>query len=830
MARTDGLFYIRQSAYVSPVNDASIWLRGNDKYISFRSTAGASGYGIRDNDGVLQFKNSGGSWTNIGTGGGGGMSIGGTITGATVGSVLFVGASGVLQEDNANFFWDDTNNRLALGTNIADFRLDILGTDLGSSGIEMTRFSDNTFSPTIQSRKARGTSGTPVVVNAGDVLWRVQALGYDGTAYDNAGNISLLAHDVTGGVVTGAFQVQTANNSGTSVTGIYMDKNQKTGLGATPGSASGRLTLGGTVTSEGRGNLGAFLTINNGAPATATDTTASGTVSLANTAAIFGTTFATTNTVTYTNASTLFIGGAPVAGTNVTLTNTWALYVNSGESFFQGGLLSSGAVRTATVRATSSSGTVFQTNGASDVLHIGNGGGVNATAYGGWNFDAATANRVAVFGASKTLSSSSVTTTELGYVSGVTSSIQTQLNAKQGTLVSGTNIKTINGNSILGSGDLTISGGGSPGGVSGELQINSSGSFGGADVYRNTATIEIHQGTTAQNLDVFGTWATSGTDFEAARIRVATGSSSTKFAQLLATSGGTGAANMSIALTPLGTGAISAHVPDSTATGGNARGTTSTDWQRTRGAATQVASGDLATISGGSGNTASGQQATVAGGISNSATALRASVGGGSSNSANGTNATVAGGATNQASGQNSTVSGGGNNTASGNHSFVPGGQQATTRALVGARAYSSGQRSAQGDAQIIGQPVRRTTTAASATDLTADGNAVSSTNVMVMPNNSSAGFVAKVAARNATTVGSGYWEVRGTIERGANAASTALVGSVTVTSFGISASLGSPTITVVANTTQGGPVIQVTPANTDTTYWVADLELVQVA
>ena len=34
----------------------------------------------------------------------------------------------------------------------------------------------------------------------------------------------------------------------------------------------------------------------------------------------------------------------------------------------------------------------------------------------------------------------------------------TLLNAKQDTLVSGTNIKTVNGNSLLGSGDITISG------------------------------------------------------------------------------------------------------------------------------------------------------------------------------------------------------------------------------------------------------------------------------------------------------------------------------------------------------------------------------------
>ena len=62
---------------------------------------------------------------------------------------------------------------------------------------------------------------------------------------------------------------------------------------------------------------------------------------------------------------------------------------------------------------------------------------------------------------SKTLTSLSTATypslTELTYVKGVTSSIQTQLNGKQAALVSGTNIKTINGSSILGSGNLTIS-------------------------------------------------------------------------------------------------------------------------------------------------------------------------------------------------------------------------------------------------------------------------------------------------------------------------------------------------------------------------------------
>jgi hypothetical protein len=39
----------------------------------------------------------------------------GTTTQFTTGSVVFAGASGVYTQDNANLFWDDTNNRLGIG-------------------------------------------------------------------------------------------------------------------------------------------------------------------------------------------------------------------------------------------------------------------------------------------------------------------------------------------------------------------------------------------------------------------------------------------------------------------------------------------------------------------------------------------------------------------------------------------------------------------------------------------------------------------------------------------------------------------------------------------
>ena len=58
----------------------------------------------------------------------------------------------------------------------------------------------------------------------------------------------------------------------------------------------------------------------------------------------------------------------------------------------------------------------------------------------------------------------------------VSTSTQTALNAKQDTLVSGTNIKTINDLSILGSGNLTISGGGGiSDGDKGDITVSASG-------------------------------------------------------------------------------------------------------------------------------------------------------------------------------------------------------------------------------------------------------------------------------------------------------------------------------------------------------------------
>lgn len=103
-----------------------------------------------------------------------------------------------------------------------------------------------------------------------------------------------------------------------------------TGIGVFPTS---RLQLGGNISAVAWGT--AAISFRSGA-ASYTDTTSSGTVT-DNHINGFGTpTLLASNASVYTNASTVYIGGAPVASTNVTVTNPWALYVASGKTFLSG--------------------------------------------------------------------------------------------------------------------------------------------------------------------------------------------------------------------------------------------------------------------------------------------------------------------------------------------------------------------------------------------------------------------------------------------------------------------------------------------------------------
>lgn len=98
-----------------------------------------------------------------------------------------------------------------------------------------------------------------------------------------------------------------------------------------------KLFLGSSYSATQLGNsTGAFLTVNDNA--TFLDTTSTSTNNTAFWANFIGnTTIATTNaSVTFGTGATLYIDAPPQAGTNVTLTNPWSIYLNTGGSYFGG--------------------------------------------------------------------------------------------------------------------------------------------------------------------------------------------------------------------------------------------------------------------------------------------------------------------------------------------------------------------------------------------------------------------------------------------------------------------------------------------------------------
>jgi len=75
----------------------------------------------------------------------------GTATAFTAGSVVFAGASGVYSQDNANLFWDNTNDRLGIGTATPVSRLELKGTGFVAASVSgdstnetQLRFNTNT--------------------------------------------------------------------------------------------------------------------------------------------------------------------------------------------------------------------------------------------------------------------------------------------------------------------------------------------------------------------------------------------------------------------------------------------------------------------------------------------------------------------------------------------------------------------------------------------------------------------------------------------------------------------------------------------------------------
>lgn len=140
---------------------------------------------------------------------------------------------------------------------------------------------------------------------------------------------------------------------------------------------------------------------------------------------------------------------------------------------------------------------------------------------------------------------------------------------------------------------------------------------------------------------------------------------------------------------------------------------------------------------------------------------------------------------------------------------------------IYGKVSHAAGMFAALGDAQYGRIILRATTASASATVMTADLNAASTNNQIILPNDSTYFFTVTVVARRTDTDNeSAAWKFDGCIDRNTSAASTALVGVPVKTVIAEDSSLWDANVS--ADATNGGLSVSVTGEAGKAIKWVA--------
>ena len=239
-------------------------------------------------------------------------------------------------------------------------------------------------------------------------------------------------------------------------------------------------------------------------------------------------------------------------------------------------------------------------------------------------------------------------------------------------------------------------------------------------------------------------------------------------------------------------------------------------------------------------NVASGDYSVVCGGRSGTASGTGAFVGGGGffglqntyPNTASGTASAVVGGLRNTASGEGAFVGSGDNNIANANYSSIAGGNLGTARSIRGNAVFPACQypmSTTLGVSQAALVVLARQTTDATPTALASDTSAAGTTNQVILPNNSAYLFKATVISNVTGGGNTSGWKLEGVIKRGANAASTTIVGSVTTTLLAQDAGAATWAIAATADTTNGGLRITFTGQAATTIRTVCKVETTEV-
>lgn len=231
----------------------------------------------------------------------------------------------------------------------------------------------------------------------------------------------------------------------------------------------------------------------------------------------------------------------------------------------------------------------------------------------------------------------------------------------------------------------------------------------------------------------------------------------------------------------------------------------------------------------GGGSTYLNQFQTSIGGHSNSATGFASTVIGGYSNTSSGFGSAIIGGVLNAASATYS-FAGGSTTTANATNSFCFGSNGSTTRSIVGNAVFGATDAPYSGGAkQLAMLIVGVQTTDATATVLRSNTSAAGTTNQVVLPNNSAYYFRGECVAGVTGAGNTKGWYIEGVIKRGANAASTVLVGTPTVTSLYADAGAATWGLTATADTTNGALAITATGQAATTIRWLCQIRTTEM-
>ncbi len=188
----------------------------------------------------------------------------GQITLGTAGSVLFLSSTGHITENNSNLFWDDTNNRLGIGTASPSSALDVLGNIEIPAGNKIILDSDGgsdsyiSYSASAVHFFEDGTEG--ITIKSGSVGMGTDSPSSPLHVYhattdfiarfksgDNKAGIMIIDDDTTNYVISQDGYMSLGSNNALNAGNLNIKSTGNVGIGTTsPGeklSVQGNLTL-----------------------------------------------------------------------------------------------------------------------------------------------------------------------------------------------------------------------------------------------------------------------------------------------------------------------------------------------------------------------------------------------------------------------------------------------------------------------------------------------------------------------------------------------------------------------------------------------------------